>query len=912
MHAEGVTGGIPMAEQAETGASEKKAPARRRAPRTTTAQTHENVAESVAASLAELADAKPATTTRTRTRKVTPEIELPEAGEPASKPATRSRTRKPAAAKSVEPEVASVSDDAAAPAEPAAAEAPAKAPARTRTRRPAAAKAAAETEAAAVSDAAAAHAEPAADESPAKAPARTRNRRNAKATAPVEEAPAPAADEAAEEEDETAAPAFPMTSLLFQEPDMTRAVRTRRTRTPKAEAPVAEPEVAEEEAPKAEESTDAPAEETTSRRRRRGSRGGRSNQAETTEQDGDSADKPASDGPTTRKRTRTRSENNDSAADNSESDSDSSSRRRRRRRSGEDTPNDEVTAPKGSTRLEAKRQRRKEGREAGRRRHSISEAEYLARRESVKRVMLVREQNGLNQIAVLEDDVLVEHYVARHTQVSMVGNVYLGRVQNVLPSMEAAFVDIGKGRNAVLYAGEVNWEAAGLEGQPRRIEQALKSGDSVLVQVTKDPIGHKGARLTAQITLAGRHLVLVPSGAMTGISRKLPEKERTRLKKILKEIVPSEHGVIVRTAAEGATDEQLRADVDRLTKTWDDIQKKQKSTKSAPALLKGEPELAVRVVRDIFNEDVSELKVQGDSAWTTISEYVTELSPELAPRLSHWTAERDIFADHRVDEQLAKGFDRKVFLPSGGSLVIDRTEAMTVIDVNTGKFTGSGGTLEETVTRNNLEAAEEIVRQLRLRDIGGIIVVDFIDMVLEANRDLVLRRLIECLGRDRTRHQVAEVTSLGLVQMTRKRVGQGLVEAFSTTCEACEGRGFITHSHPVEKKEQSAPAAPAPKAKAKETPAPAPKSEDPKQQEVKAALASIAAAAASKHDESDDDAAAPSKAPKTEPEKAEPKEAAAPAAAPEAAPATTEPKPPRRRRVTSSGTITPKSSAPSA
>ena len=416
--------------------------------------------------------------------------------------------------------------------------------------------------------------------------------------------------------------------------------------------------------------------------------------------------------------------------------------------------------------------------------------------------MIVREKDGLNQIAVLEDDMLVEHYVARHTQTSMVGNVYIGRVQNVLPSMEAAFVDLGKGRNAVLYAGEVNWDAAGLEGKPRRIEDALKSGDTVVVQVTKDPIGHKGARLTSQITLAGRHLVLVPGGSMTGISRKLPDTERGRLKRILKQVVPAGHGVIVRTAAEGATEEQLAADVQRLTAQWEQIQKKveavNRGSGKAPLLLKGEPELALRVVRDVFSEDFRKLIVSGSKAWQTISEYVTELSPELADRLEHWVSPVDVFTTYRVDEQLAKAFDRKVWLPSGGTLVIDRTEAMTVIDVNTGRFTGAGGTLEETVTRNNLEAAEEIVRQLRLRDIGGMVVIDFVDMVLESNRDLVLRRLIECLGRDRTRHQVTEVTSLGLVQMTRKRVGQGLVEAFSTPCEHCNGRGFIVHDAPVE------------------------------------------------------------------------------------------------------------------
>ncbi|ARD41509.1 Rne/Rng family ribonuclease [Actinomyces gaoshouyii] len=490
-----------------------------------------------------------------------------------------------------------------------------------------------------------------------------------------------------------------------------------------------------------------------------------------------------------------------------------SSRRRRRRRSrtrsdreagegrGKDI-RDEVTALKGSTRLEAKRQRRREGRAAGRRRPIVTEAEFLARRESVDRRMIVREQDGLNQIAVLEDGLLVEHYVARHTQASMVGNIYIGRVQNVLPSMEAAFVDLGKGRNAVLYAGEVNWDAAGMEGRPRRIEDALSSGDTVLVQVTKDPIGHKGARLTSQIALAGRYLVLVPGGTMTGISRKLPDTERARLKKILKRVVPDSAGVIVRTAAEGASEEQLAADVKRLADQWASIDKRAKAvlggSGKAPVLLKGEPELALRVVRDVFNEDFRQLVVAGPDAWRTISEYVTELSPDLADRLQHWVEPEDVFTAHRIDEQLAKGFDRKVWLPSGGTLVIDRTEAMTVIDVNTGRYTGAGGTLEETVTRNNLEAAEEIVRQLRLRDIGGMVVIDFVDMVLESNRDLVLRRLVECLGRDRTRHQVTEVTSLGLVQMTRKRVGQGLVEAFSTPCDCCGGRGFIVHESPVE------------------------------------------------------------------------------------------------------------------
>ena len=446
---------------------------------------------------------------------------------------------------------------------------------------------------------------------------------------------------------------------------------------------------------------------------------------------------------------------------------------------------------KGSTRLEAKKQRRREGRETGRRRPPIiTESEFLARRESVERSMVVRQRKDRTQIAVLEDGVLVEHYVNRSSHQSYVGNVYLGKVQNVLPSMEAAFVDIGKGRNAVLYAGEVNFDVSGLEGQPKRIESALKPGQSVIVQVTKDPVGHKGARLTSQVSLPGRYLVYVPGSSMTGISRKLPDTERTRLKQILKKVMPEDGGVIVRTAAEGAAEEELDRDVARLAAQWEAIEKKAK-TASAPALLYSEPDLTIRVIRDVFNEDFGKLVVSGDEAWDVVDEYVKYVAPHLAGRLSRWQGNRDAFAEYRIDEQLAKALERKVWLPSGGSLVIDKTEAMTVVDVNTGKFTGQGGNLEETVTRNNLEAAEEIVRQLRLRDVGGIVVIDFIDMVLESNRELVLRRLLECLARDRTKHQVAEVTSLGLVQMTRKRVGAGLLEAFSTPCECCNGRGVI-------------------------------------------------------------------------------------------------------------------------
>ncbi|MDQ1746493.1 MAG: ribonuclease, partial [Frankiaceae bacterium] len=571
-------------------------------------------------------------------------------------------------------------------------------------------------------------------------------------------------------------------------------------------------------------------------RRRRGRRGGRGRGAAgadgengeqqdgDAEDDGGSAARPAGGRPARpaggrpARRNVAESETADGEADDAEGDDDGDDesgtgtrrrRRRRRRRTGEGGPettvdedgvetvvhvreprpkkqaapssDDDVRGVKGSTRLEAKRQRRREGRDSGRRRPPIiTESEFLARRESVERIMVVRQGEDRTQIAVLEDGVLVEHYVARKDHASMVGNVYLGKVQNVLPSMEAAFVDIGRGRNAVLYAGEVNYDASALEGRPPRIEQALKTGQSVLVQVTKDPIGHKGSRLTSQVSLPGRYMVYVPDGRLSGISRKLPDTERSRLKGILKRLMPEDAGVIIRTAAEGASEEELERDLRRLHAQWEDIDKKTQ-TASAPTLIYAEPDVVIRVIRDIFNEDFAKLVVQGADEWDTVDNYLRWVAPDLAERASRWTDGEDVFAAYRIDEQLAKALDRKVWLPSGGYLVIDRTEAMIVVDVNTGKFTGKGGNLEETVTKNNLEAAEEIVRQLRLRDLGGIIVIDFIDMVLESNRDLVLRRLMECLGRDRTRHQVAEVTSLGLVQMTRKRLGVGLAESVTDT-----------------------------------------------------------------------------------------------------------------------------------
>ena len=678
---------------------------------------------------------------------------------------------------------------------------------------------------------------------------------------------------------ESTTPVAPAASLLFQAPVFQAAPE------------VAPPAIVEEPEPKRRRKSAAPDEESahreeaTPKRRRRSKKAAdeaeaaQTPEAPATESESESEEAPAE--PKTRRRRRSKkadeaaapaqeeADKSDAPAQDSESsdEEETSGRRRRRRRarssaSSEESsdPADQVQALKGSTRLEAKKMRRREGRREGRRRHSISESEFLARRESVERTMVIRDQDGLDQIAILEDGLLVEHYVARRTQSSMVGNIYLGRVQNVLPSMEAAFVDVGRGRNAVLYAGEVNWDAVGMEGKPRRIEAALKSGDPVLVQVTKDPIGHKGARLTSQITLAGRYLVLIPGGSMMGISRKLPDKERARLKKILKAVVPSGSGVIVRTAAEGATEEQIRDDVARLTRQWEDIEKKRTNTKSAPTLLRGEPELAVRVVRDIFNEDFSKLVIEGRDTYATVKEYVDELSPELSDRVEQWVGTEDVFHAHRIDEQLAKGMDRKVWLPSGGTLIIDRTEAMTVIDVNTGKFIGAGGTLEETVTRNNLEAAEEIVRQLRLRDIGGIVIIDFVDMVLESNRDLVLRRLVECLGRDRTRHQVTEITSLGLVQMTRKRVGEGLVEAFSSPCEACEGRGFIVHHHPVETSgsEQSSKGSKGARKQQKKA-EPRRIEDNADHERAKEALSAIAAASTRKEDESAAEEAAPAK-----------------------------------------------------
>ncbi|WP_245885903.1 Rne/Rng family ribonuclease [Xylanimonas oleitrophica] len=830
----------------------------------------------------------------------------PAAADAAPKKATRSRRKKPetaGAAVAPEPAVAAAAEQAEKPAETPAATAPGsttprlattamlfQAPDLSASRRPRRAQAPAGPPRPHDDDAAEAQqtqteaAEPAAET--AEAPAQGGRRSSRRGRGKSGEAPARAQEKVVEPGTSTEETAEQPAVAALTDDDVAAAEEVAAIEAELVADGVELVDLAPEDL--LEEAADAEIEQADDRPRRRRRRGGRGRRGgrrgDGSDEQGDEvSDEQDDEGDEPEDADQQEDAVEDGTDEHGDDESGSSRRRRRRRRgsraeraeSSRPRERDEVTALKGSTRLEAKRQRRREGRDAGRRRQIITEAEFLARRESVSRSMIVREKNGRTQIAVLEDGVLVEHYVSQQSQSSMVGNVYLGRVQNVLPSMEAAFVDVGKGRNAVLYAGEVNWDAAGLDGgQPRRIEQALKSGDSVLVQVTKDPIGHKGARLTSQITLAGRYLVFVPGGGMTGISRKLPDVERNRLKKILRDVVPEGAGVIVRTAAEGASEEELRADVQRLESQWTAITTKaEKSSTSAPALLQGEPDLAIRVVRDIFNDDFSSLVVQGDGAWQEISSYVEELAPDLRERVSKWVENGDVFAANRVDEQLAKGMDRKVWLPSGGSLVIDRTEAMTVIDVNTGKFTGAGGTLEETVTRNNLEAAEEIVRQLRLRDIGGIIVIDFIDMVLESNRDLVLRRLVECLGRDRTKHQVAEVTSLGLVQMTRKRVGQGLVEAFSETCEHCKGRGFVVHAEPVEKGgnhhhgepvEAEGESKRSRRKRAKQSEA-TPHADVPKLPEdrseareaVKATLATIAAAAAHAHDHKDDDVAAP-------------------------------------------------------
>ena len=409
---------------------------------------------------------------------------------------------------------------------------------------------------------------------------------------------------------------------------------------------------------------------------------------------------------------------------------------------------------------------------------------------SVERTMLVDADEDAVQIAVLEENSVVEHYVARHDARSLVGNVYLGRVQNVLPGMEASFVDVGEARNGVLYAGEVGIPGDDEDEVPR-IETVLKSGQPILVQVTKDPMRSKGARLTASISIAGRHLVLVPRARSLGVSRRLPDAERTRLRDIAQKIRPQEHGLIVRTAAEGASQRDIERDLERLLEIWAEIDASAAKAK-APALVYSEPELELRVIRDVFNRDISRCVVGDKELEQKLRRYIRSTTPDLDHRLEPYDGKLPIFEEYRILEQIRKSLDRRVWLPSGGHIVIERTEAMTVIDVNTGKFVGKKS-LEETVFRTNREAAVEVARQLRLRDIGGIIVIDFIDMEDAQNRDEVLKVFKRELDKDRTRTQVFDISPLGLVQMTRKNVSAGIVEAFSDPCPTCEGRGILIH-----------------------------------------------------------------------------------------------------------------------
>jgi ribonuclease E len=498
------------------------------------------------------------------------------------------------------------------------------------------------------------------------------------------------------------------------------------------------------------------------RRRRRGGRGRGGSKKPATTTDGEATSEPAekaAGGPTRTRRaaatpTRTRTRRSPSS--------------------------DEGEAPT-STRLKRQRQ----SRQVRRRRDVAPPVERIT-----DKLMVVTEHGERDQIAVLEGRDLVQHYVTRQGAHSMVGNVYMGRVQNVLPGMEAAFVDVGRGRNAVLYAGEVNWSPEDLEGAAPRIERALKSGQSVLVQVTKDPIGGKGARLTAQISLPGRFLVLAPNSSVTGISRRLPDDERKRLKSIYKKIKPDQHGLIVRTAAEGASEEALTEDLNRLVATWDDIEKRSKKAK-APAVLYEEPELTLRVVRDLFtDEEYRELVTDSKRIYELITGYLRDIAPDVLPKVRLHEGKLSAFEEFHIVEQIHKGLDRKVWLPSGGSLVIDRTEALTVIDVNTGKSVGKTN-LEETVVNTNVEAAREVARQLRLRDIGGMIVIDFIDMLLEQNKRKVIDEVKMAMAQDKTRSQVFDISPLGLLEVTRKRVSGGLLESFSETCPTCEGRGVL-------------------------------------------------------------------------------------------------------------------------
>ena len=527
----------------------------------------------------------------------------------------------------------------------------------------------------------------------------------------------------------------------------------------------------------AQEDTGTP-EGTTARRRRRGGRGRTRSEREATASEPDEADEPKPKQARAPKASKGRAEPKTQAKTQPKT-------QKEPRASRSKTAKGAVAEASQPTSTRLKRQR--QSRQVRRRRDVTPAIERVT-----DKLMVITEHGDRDQIAVLEGRDLVQHYVTRRGARSMVGNVYLGRVQNVLPGMEAAFVDVGRGRNAVLYAGEVNWSPEDLEGAPPRIEHVLKSGQSVLVQVTKDPIGGKGARLTAQISLPGRYLVLAPNSNVTGISRRLPDAERRRLRTIYRKIKPEQHGLIVRTAAEGASEEAFTADLDRLLEEWTAIEKRAKRAK-APAVLYEEPELTVRAVRDLFtDEEYRELVTDSTRIFELITEYLRDIAPDLLPKVRRHDGPLPAFEEFHIVEQIHKGLDRKVWLPSGGYVVIERTEALTVIDVNTGKSVGKTN-LEETVVNTNVEAAREIARQLRLRDIGGMIVIDFIDMLLEQNKSKVIDAMKEALAQDKSRSQVFDISPLGLLEVTRKRVSGGLLDAFSETCPTCEGRGVIVN-----------------------------------------------------------------------------------------------------------------------
>ena len=448
----------------------------------------------------------------------------------------------------------------------------------------------------------------------------------------------------------------------------------------------------------------------------------------------------------------------------------------------------------------SKKQRR--GRGKGRDRRVAGDDALLEQRKGRERngkpvgryFMCVQVRPGMAQVAVLEGRNLIEHYVSRPADdvAQIHGNIYMGKVQNVLPGMEAAFVDIATPKNAVLYRSDVQYDPADIEvkGKNPRIEDILKNRQMILCQVTKNPIAHKGARLTQEVSLPGRFVVLIPNSKTYGISKRLPDDVRKRLRNILDRVKPDEHGLIVRTAAEHATEAELVGDMTVLLKQWDEIERKAAKAQR-PTLLSREPELAVRVIREEFSADYRGVMIDDERLFEEVRDYVQAFNPELADRVEFYDADKEglsLFERFHVHEQVHKALDRKVWLPSGGSLIIEHTEALTVIDVNTGKNVGKSN-LEETVFHNNMEAAEEVAKQLRLRDIGGIIVIDFIDMEIRENRAKVVAVLRDALARDKTRSQVFDIGELGLVEMTRKRIGEGLLTEYSEICPDCEGRG---------------------------------------------------------------------------------------------------------------------------